>query len=90
MKDKILVIAVAASAGYAGGKMGAAPPENITAKSISAESVMVGKPGHPDGWVLVVPGMVNLTGPKGMSDPHVTLFYDPSAKDASVMVSGGG
>ena len=89
MKDKILMIAVAASAGYAGGKLGAAQvgtPDYLYAK----EAVIVGERNGSKKTMIGDDG-ISITGRRGIRGPVVSLKVNnlSGKEEAHLIMSGG-
>jgi hypothetical protein len=90
MKDKILMIAVAASAGYAGGKMGSAQavtPDYLYAK----EGIVVGDRSGAKN-TRIWPDQIVISGARGASGPrlYLTVTEFQGKEEAMVILGGGG
>ncbi len=84
------MIAVAASAGYAGGKLGADQantPDYLYAK----EAVIVGERDGSKSWTRIDSDGVSIYGPRGFRGPKVYLkVNDLSGKEEAMLLMGGG
>jgi len=90
MKDKILMIAVAASAGYAGGKLGSAQVETYDYLYVK-EAVVVGERTGSKSTRIGNDG-ISILGPRGIKGPSVYLKVSEfrGKEEAMLLMPGGG